>query len=166
MIWRENKAAGIRQIRLKLKREQHDRQLELEHMRQELTQLENTPDVTTGVGLTHSTPLSVPRHPQMAKPAVDARESSHHSIEPSIALVEITQMLSILDASQRQHQTLVESLQLPKTELSSFHGSPLQYWPFIQRFDYTMDKETITDTTRLNTVTLLHWQGTRAVALL
>ena len=151
-------------LEIKLKREQRERQIELEQMRQELAQLEDTPrnpdGISMGGGLTHSTPVSAPRHPQGTQPVTNPDSHLRRSFEPSVAF----DMQSILDVTQRQHQTLVESLQIPKTELSNFDGDPLHYWSFIRRFEYTMEKDTISDAAKLNA--LLHCCTGRARDLL
>lgn len=155
-------------FQIQLKRQQQEQQMETQQLRQQLADLEgitctprNSVGIPTGVGLTHSTPLTTPRHsqgPQLAPPYVNPAQSAgspsttRRSWEPSAtAPLDVSQVLyNMLDATQRQHQSLVESLQLPKSELSSFDGNPLHYWSFIRRFDYTMERDTISDGAKLN----------------
>ena len=63
-----------------------------------------------------------------------------------------------LDTTLKQQQVIVDSLQLPKVELIHFDGSPLDYYPFVRRFDQTMMRESLTDAIRLNTL-LSHCKG-------
>ena len=91
-------------LEIRLKKEQQRHEAELKQMRQELASLgEPTPDSpgtfdSHEVGLAHSTPLSTQRAPQGIRSPLGHTDVSH-----------------LLDATQRQHQALVENLQLPKT---------------------------------------------------
>ena len=58
----------------------------------------------------------------------------------------LTQMLN---TSQQQQQSLVDTLQLPKTELMTFNGDPIEYWPFIRAFENTVDRESVGDAAKL-----------------
>ena len=54
-------------------------------------------------------------------------------------------LMQMLNNSHLQQQSLVETLQLPKTELMNFDGDPVNYWTFIRAFKNIADKETISD---------------------
>ena len=47
-------------------------------------------------------------------------------------------------------QQMLETLQLPKTELISFDGNPLEYWMFIQAFDNSVGNAPVSDSAKLN----------------
>ncbi|XP_038058753.1 uncharacterized protein LOC119730035 [Patiria miniata] len=58
-------------------------------------------------------------------------------------------LVQMLNNSHLQQQSLVETLQLPKTELMSLDGEPVKYWMFIRSFENIVDKETIGDGAKL-----------------
>ena len=54
----------------------------------------------------------------------------------------LTQALhQMLNVSRTQQQYLVETMQMPKSEIMKFDGDPLKYWPFIRTFKNTVDKK-------------------------
>jgi hypothetical protein len=54
------------------------------------------------------------------------------------------------DAISSSLVTLMEVMSLPKTELSSFSGDPLEYWHFITSFEEAIGSKSVPDTTKLN----------------
>ena len=59
-------------------------------------------------------------------------------------------LLRELISDTRVHQqSLVDALQLPKAELTTFDGDPLKYWTFIRAFENTVARETISDGAKL-----------------
>ena len=44
---------------------------------------------------------------------------------------------------------LIDAVQLPKTELHTFDGDPLQYWAFILSFDNTVGNKDVEDSAKL-----------------
>ena len=48
-----------------------------------------------------------------------------------------------------QQQQLLETLQLPKIEVMTFDGNPVQYWPFIRSFENTVEKVSVGSQARL-----------------
>ena len=58
-------------------------------------------------------------------------------------------LIQMLNNSHLQQQSLVETLQLPKTELMTFDGDPVKYWTFIRAFENIVDKETVGDGAKL-----------------
>ena len=57
--------------------------------------------------------------------------------------------IQVMNDNKRQQQSLIETLQLPKTELMTFNGTPENYWPFIRSFENSVDKDTIDDGAKL-----------------
>ena len=55
----------------------------------------------------------------------------------------------LVELSQRQYQTHVESMHLPPTDLPKFDGELLKYWQFIRLFTSIVDKETVPDEEKL-----------------
>ena len=47
-------------------------------------------------------------------------------------------------------QKVVESLQLPRTEIKPFNDDALQYWTFIRSFEAAVEKETVDDSVKLS----------------
>ena len=78
-------------------------------------------------------------------------EEGHHSqqvvnfpspISPIVNSTNVADILAqMLSTTQLQQQSLVNTLQLPKTELMTFSGDPIEYWPFIRAFENTVDRE-------------------------
>ena len=59
-------------------------------------------------------------------------------------------LLRELISDTRVHQqSLVDSLQLPKAELTTFDGDPLKYWTFIRAFQNMVARDTISDGAKL-----------------
>ena len=83
-----------------------------------------------------TTPLTVPQTTPLTTPAVTGK-----NFEDVLA--------HMLDNTRIQQQSLVESLQLPKTELTTFDGDPIGYWTFIRAFENTVDKDTISESAKL-----------------
>ncbi|XP_038061252.1 uncharacterized protein LOC119731982 [Patiria miniata] len=74
-------------------------------------------------------------------------------------------LLHELIRDTRVHQqSLVEALQLPKAELTTFDGDPLKYWTFIREFQNTVARETVSDGAKLTR--LLQYCTGRAKQLL
>ncbi|XP_014672849.1 PREDICTED: uncharacterized protein LOC106813265 [Priapulus caudatus] len=58
-------------------------------------------------------------------------------------------LVQMLKDTRAQQQSLVEALQLQKTEMMSFDGDPLKYWGFIRAFENIVDKDTISSEAKL-----------------
>ena len=71
-------------------------------------------------------------------------------ISPIVNSTSVVDVLTqMLHTTQLQQQSMVNSLQLPKTELMTFNGDPIEYWPFIRAFENTVDRESVGDAAKL-----------------
>ena len=59
---------------------------------------------------------------------------------------------TIMDKSRQQQQTIVDSINTPRIELSKYDGSPLRYWPFIRSFENILEAKTKDNSIRLDTL--------------
>ena len=125
---------------------------------------------------TKPTEENTPKHPQDRKPgsshsalvndtpqfsapirqtSIPAGQSWAPSVIPNSSLSaakhpDVTDILYQMVNDTRIHQqSLVEALQLPKAELVTFDGNPLEYWSFIRAFENTVGQETIGDGAKL-----------------
>ena len=63
---------------------------------------------------------------------------------------DMSNLLRELISDTRIHQqSLVDALQLPKAELTTFDGNPLTYWTFVRAFHNAVRKETTSDAAKL-----------------
>ncbi|XP_014663229.1 PREDICTED: uncharacterized protein LOC106805948 [Priapulus caudatus] len=143
--------------------------------------LEDNPQFE-GTGLTMPTrqnPMHKPRQPEIDgkslytestpradhdKPPRLSWESSHINMETQAtsALAEV--LHQVLNESRSQQQSLVDTLQLPRSELQTFDGNPLDYWPFIRAFKHTVDNKSADPGTKLTC--LMQYCRGRAKSLL
>ena len=63
----------------------------------------------------------------------------------------------MIDNSILQQQARVKTLQLPKHDLITFNGDPLDYWPFMRSFENTVDAKTSDDSVELSS--LMQYSG-------
>ena len=56
-----------------------------------------------------------------------------------------TTMLSLIQQGQIQQQQLLNAVQLPRAELISYNGVPLQYWTFIRSFENSVENVMVDD---------------------
>ena len=54
-----------------------------------------------------------------------------------------------MNENQNKQQQLIDSIQLPKTELMTFDGDPLKYWMFMRAFQNSVERETIDSNAKL-----------------
>jgi hypothetical protein len=59
------------------------------------------------------------------------------------------QLLHLIYQGQQQQQQLVDAIQLPKTELQTFDGNPLQYWSFIRSFENCVERQSVDSNAKL-----------------
>ena len=79
------------------------------------------------------------------KPILPPVRTSRHATESDLApLADYESRFLLLQ------QQMLETLQLPKTELISFDGNPLEYWVFIQAFNNSVGNEPVSDSAKLN----------------
>ena len=57
-----------------------------------------------------------------------------------------------MDESRQQQQTIVDSINTPRIELSKYDGNPLRYWPFIRSFENVVEAKTKDNSLRLDTL--------------
>jgi hypothetical protein len=149
--------------RLRLTREKQELQTELQLLGKPM---ERIPE-TEGLHLNKPAgrePMHTPRQPEIdvgslqteSTPYVDHDKSPRMSWEPSrintetqatSALAEV--LHQVLNESRSQQQSLVDTLQLPRSELQTFDGNPLNYWPFIRAFRHTVDNKSADPGTKL-----------------
>ena len=48
-------------------------------------------------------------------------------------------MLELIHQQQQQQRQLVDAIQLPKTDLLTFDGNPVQYWGFMRSFEHSVE---------------------------
>ncbi|XP_038060478.1 uncharacterized protein LOC119731375 [Patiria miniata] len=60
-----------------------------------------------------------------------------------------TTVLELVQQGQKQQQRLLEVIQLPKAELLTYDGDPLQYWAFIRSFENSVDNSNLEDSAKL-----------------
>ena len=70
----------------------------------------------------------------------------------------------MINNSILQQQALVKTLQLPKHDLITFNGDPLDYWPFMRSFENTVDAKTSDDSVKLSS--LIQYSGGKVKKLL
>ena len=58
-------------------------------------------------------------------------------------------LLYLMNENQNKQQQLIDSIQLPKTELMTFDGNPLKYWMFMRAFQNSVERETIDSNAKL-----------------
>ena len=58
-------------------------------------------------------------------------------------------LLYLMNENQNKQQQLIDSIQLPKTELMTFDGDPLKYWMFMRAFQNSVERETIDSNAKL-----------------
>ena len=111
----------------------------------------------------HSTPYDVKSLSLTTKPKLDdnplnssalSKRRQHRdeaslfsSVDSHTSLEDM--FIQVINDNKRQQQSLIETLQLPKTELMTFNGTPENYWPFIRSFENSVDKDTIDDGAKL-----------------
>ena len=58
--------------------------------------------------------------------------------------------LKYMISSQKMQKKVVESLQLPRTDIKPFNGDALQHWTFIRFFEAAVEKETVNNSVKLS----------------
>ncbi|XP_033642413.1 uncharacterized protein LOC117302547 [Asterias rubens] len=153
-----NRRQALEEEELKLR--QRRRQIELETklaraaaIEKTFAEAENDYDVKNSTPLVqpvtthHTTPNQVPKVNQD-----DSLPSSGSTTIPSLSTPvgdTPSNFTHLVKAMQVQQQSLVETLQLPKTELMTFDGDPANYWVFIRAFENAVEKDTISDAAKL-----------------
>jgi hypothetical protein len=58
-------------------------------------------------------------------------------------------VLALIKRGHEQNAKLIEAISLPSTQLASFNGDPIQYWPFMRAFETAVGKSSVDDGTKL-----------------
>jgi hypothetical protein len=68
---------------------------------------------------------------------------------PKAYVGESDNVLTLIKQGHEQNAKLIEAMSLPSTQLISFNGDPIQYWPFMRAFDTAVGKCAVDDGTKL-----------------
>ena len=68
---------------------------------------------------------------------------------PKAYVGESDNVLTLIKEGHEQNAKLIEAISLPSTQLISFNGDPIQYWPFMRAFDTAVGKCAVDDGTKL-----------------
>ena len=76
------------------------------------------------------------------------RPQSSADQQPNTDIGEV--LCQMLNDTQAQQQTLVQAIQLPKTELMMYDGNPLEYTSFITSFENSVHHQSVPDSAKLD----------------
>jgi transposase InsO family protein len=184
ILEKEMQEHELEKAKFHLKLEQQREKLRMEKEKQEMeAEIQSYTEVTSqspekkGIGPTSDskakyTPGQPDINGKVSTPIPESKQSSRLSWEPSRitprdepAGLELAEVLrEVLNETRTHQQSMVDTLQMPRSELQLFDGDPLKYWPFIRAFRHTVDNKATDPGTKLTC--LLQYCTGRAKSLL
>ena len=99
-----------------------------------------------------------------AVPLVGAADNADNVVDVDGSVADGNGLAHLISQGQHQQQQMLEALQMPQAELSTYDGDPMKYWMFIRAFDNNVGCLSVDDSKKLTR--LLYYCRGKALSLI